>query len=204
MKPSTPRKPRRRNQPQPANNAGPTNPLAVSDYESDFLYDQTSAAAAAPEVHHQSTQAIQGVNDIDDMNLRVLRRYVPSIQSYIKPISTSTTVYKWDEREDTYGDAIAKGPLFVCNQDPDMSTREPGPRACIVVINRQAFDNCIIALTNPTFIRQNEDQKRLIEVQTPNREGDLVVWGLYVDPECLDATLAAIQDRANAVRGIAH
>ncbi|KAJ4389508.1 hypothetical protein N0V93_006978 [Gnomoniopsis smithogilvyi] len=203
MKPSTPRKSRRRNQPQPTNNAGSVNHLPVSDYESDAPHGQPSASAAAT-VIYQSTQAIQGVSDIDDMNLRVLRRYVPSIQSYLKPISTSTTVYKWDAKEDTYGDAIAKGPLFVCNQDPDMSSGQPVTRACIVVINRQAFDNCVIPLANPTFISQNEDQKRLIEVHTANPQGDIVVWGLYVDPEGLDATLAAIQDRSNAVRRTAQ
>lgn len=201
MKPSTPRKSRHRNQTQLASSAGPTNPVPVSDYESDAPLGQSSAAAAAT---HQSTQAIPGVNDIDDMNLRVLKRYVPSIQSYIKPISPSTTVYEWDEKELTWGDAIAKGPLFVCNQDPDLSTGQPVPRACIVVINRQAFDNFIIDLAKPTFIRQNEDQKRLIEVHTANPEGDVVGWGLYVDPECLAATLAAIQDRSNAVRKIAQ
>lgn len=199
MKPSTPRKSRRRNQPQLASSAGPTSQAPISDYESDVPHGQPSASAAAT-VAYQSTQAIPGVNDIDDMNLRVLRRYVPSIQSYLKPISTSTTVYKWDTEEDTYGDVIAKGPLFVCNQDPDMSTGQPVTRACIVVINRQAFDNCIIPLVNPIFVSQNEDQRRLIEVHTASPHGDIVVWGLYVDPEGLEATLAAIQDRSNAVR----
>lgn len=203
MKPSTPRKARRRMQPQPATSAGLMNNMPVSDYESDAPHGQPSASAAATAIY-QSTQAIQGVNDIDDMNLRVLRRYVPSIQSYLKPISTSTTVYKWDAEGDTYGDAIAKGPLFVCNQDPDMSTGRPVTRACIVVINRQAFGNCIIPLANPIFVSQNEDQKRLIEVHTASTEGDIAVWGLYVDLEGLDATLAAIQDRSSAVRGTAQ
>lgn len=175
--------------------------MPVSDYDSDAPHNQSTASTAAAATR-QPTQAVQGVNDIDDMNLRVLRRYVPSIQSYIKPISPSTTVYEWDQTELTWGDAIAKGPLFVCNQDPDMSTGQP--RACVVVINRQAFDNFIIDLANPTFIRQNEDQKRLIEVHTTNSEGGVVGWGLYIDSECLDATLTAIQDRSNAVRGSAQ
>lgn len=179
------------------------NNMPASDYGSDAPPGEPSASAAAT-AFYQSTQANQGVNDIDDMNLRVLRRYVPSIHSYLKPISTSTTVYKWDANEDTYGDAIAKGPLFVCNQDPDMSTGQPVTRACIVVINRQAFENCIIPLANPTFVSQNEDQKRLIEVHTASPDGDIAVWGLYVDPEGLDATLAAIQDRSNAVRGLTY
>lgn len=209
MKPSTPRKSRRRMQTQPTSSAGPMNNMLASDYGSDAPHGQPPAAASASAsataaAVYQSTQAFQGLNDIDDMNLRVLRRYVPSIQSYLKPISTSTTVYKWDANEDTYGDAIAKGPLFVCNQDPDMSTGQSVTRACIVVINRQAFENCIIPLANPTFVSQNEDQKRLIEVHTASQDGDMAVWGLYVDPEGLDATLAAIQDRSNAVRGMAY
>ncbi|KAJ4423275.1 hypothetical protein N0V82_002002 [Gnomoniopsis sp. IMI 355080] len=203
MKPSTSRKFRRRTQPQPASGTGPMDHLPVSDYESDAPHGQPSASDAAT-VTYQTTQSIQGVSPIDDMNLRVLKRYVPSIRSYLKPISTSTTVYKWDDKEDTYGDAIAKGPLFVCNQDPDMSTGQPVTRACIVVINRQAFENCIIPLAHPTFVSQNDDQKRLIEVHTANPQGDIVVWGLYVDLDGLDATLAAIQDRSNAVRRTAQ
>lgn len=211
MKPSTPRRARR--QGHSANRAAHAVP--VSDYESDgpqassdaqlrqatvTVTAKATATATVQTADYPQAHMVQGgVRTIGDMNLSVIRRYEPTIQSYIA-MSHNVLVFQWDEEKEDWGEEAAKGPLFICNQEPDMSTGVPLPRACLFLMNRGALENFILELTTVLECRQNDSQKALIELTAATPNG-YINWGLLVrDPESLDETWAAMQDRWRAVQ----
>lgn len=200
MAPATPRKLRNRNQ-----HAGgaPTNPpnVPASDYESDAPYAGSStrqpataaAAAAAPEPQPGAMGRI-----IDELNLTVLKRYVPSIHS-CAAVAYNATVFQL--HEDTWVDANTKGPLFICDQDPDISTGHPVPRSCVFVMNRNSLDNLIVDLANVAEC-ELEDKFIMLTTSSASASGDGVVWGLYVDDaDAIQASWSAIQDRCARATG---
>lgn len=135
------------------------------------------------------------------MNLSVLKRHLPTVESYIS-MSHNTSVYEWDNDNDTWGQAAYKGPLFVCNLHPDVDTDtgQRVPRACIFVINRQSMDNLVLNLANVSVCRQNDDVNQLIELSAVGPSGESVNWGLFIDQDSLAGTWPAIQERWAAVR----
>lgn len=197
MKPSTPRKPRRRNQPTsgPAAGGGAANAVPASDYESD------AGTSFHPSTFQDPAQSTAGGRTIGDMNLGVLKRHLPTVESYIS-MSHNTSVYEWDNDNDTWGQAAYKGPLFVCDLHPDVDTDtgQRVPRACIFVINRQSMDNLVLNLANVSVCRQNDDVNQLIELSAVGPSGESVNWGLFIDQDSLAGTWPAIQERWTAVR----
>lgn len=200
MKPSTPRKSKRRNQPNNTPGAATAaNAVLASDYESD------AGSWLNPSTFQDPAQSTAGGRTIGDMNLAVLKRHLPTVQSYIS-MSHNTTVYEWDTDNETWGESAYKGPLFVCDLHPDTDT-DTGhrvPRACIFVINRLSLDNLVLNLANVTMCRQNDDVSQLIELSAVASSGESVNWGLFIDQESLAGTWPAIQDRWNAVRKTAQ
>lgn len=196
MKPATPRKSRRRNQP----NSVAANNVPASDYESD-AYGGAPAQQSQISAAFLDPQFAEGPRTIGDMNLDVLKRHLPSIQSYIC-MSHNTTVYEWDQENDTWGEAAFKGPLFVCNQDPGFhaQTGQVVSRACIFLVNRLSLENLVLDMANITVCQQNDDVKQLIELSAIAPSGASVNWGLFIDQESLDGTWEAIQSRWSLVR----
>lgn len=196
MKPSTPRKSRRRNQPNNTPGAvAAASAVPASDYESD------AAPSFNLSTFQDPAQSTAGGRTIGDMNLGVLKRHLPTVNSYIS-MSHNTTVYEWDTVNETWGEATYKGPMFVCDLHPDVDT-DTGhrvPRACIFVINRLSLDNLVLNLANVTMCRQNDDVNQLIELSAVASSEESVNWGLFIDQESLASTWPAIQDRWNAVR----
>ncbi|KAF3760390.1 hypothetical protein M406DRAFT_109460 [Cryphonectria parasitica EP155] len=210
MKPSTPRRSRRQN--QPATRAGNTVP--VSDYESDgpshrgpnAQFSQSTvtvtATATVTAGYHGAQPAQGGTRTIGDMNLSVIKRYVPTVQSYIS-MAHHVLVFQWDHEKEDWGEELFKGPLFICNQLPDMTTGAPLPRACIFLINRNSPENFTLDLATVLDCQQNDSQKDFLEIYAATPSTDAVHWGLLIrESESLDDTWAALQDRWRAVQTI--
>lgn len=178
--------------------------MPASDYESDAY----GGAPAQQQPHLTSAAfidpqfAAEGPRTIGDMNLDVLKRHLPSIQSYIC-MSHNTTVYEWDQENDTWGEAAFKGPLFVCDQDPSIhpQTGQLVSRACIFLVNRLSLENLVLDMANISVCQQNDDVKQLIELSAIAPSGASVNWGLFIDQDSLDGTWGAIQNRWKVVKG---
>ncbi len=72
------------------------------------------------------------------MNLSVLRRYKPSIQSILS-IAASAVLYVFDASEGTWDKSGVEGTLFVCETEPDVESGDEN--YCIVVLNRRGIEN---------------------------------------------------------------
>lgn len=203
MKPSTPRKSRRRNQPP---SAGPANNIPVSDYESDTPDAQTAAAfassATAVETNVHAVQTTQA-NTVGAMNLKVLQRYHPSIQSCVP--GPPTSVYLFDTTRDSWGESLGLGALFVCDQQPDASTDKPVPRPCIFILNRKSPENFFFDLSTIIGLHQSDHEtvhgtKLMIQIplNPGNSEGPRI-WGLLGDLEPMKVICAVIQEKMNAM-----
>lgn len=160
MAPATPRKQRTRN------------PRA-SDYESDAAYagpstPQPPAAGQAQTQHDVSGRLTQ------DLNLSVLKRYIPDISAY-ELVSHNATVFPLES--EGWGESTTKGPLFLCCQASHLSNY-PVPRSSVFVMNRQSLDNLMVDLANAFECEQDD---KLIMLRTTSVSGDDVGWGLYID-----------------------
>jgi Dcp1-like decapping family protein len=138
----TQRKSRHRHQPS----GGGARTMAASDYESDAARYMTGPAQAElppppPLLAHRTNT---------ELNLSVLRRYLPSIRSIVS-IAANAAVYNFAPATGTWERSNVEGTLFVCEQEPvkDLAG-QPLPRACVFVLNRHSLDNLVIHLCNTT------------------------------------------------------
>lgn len=122
----TPRKTRQRHQ----NSASQSHPVAVqaSDYESEAFY--------TPPLPTRSNT---------ELNLSVLRRYQPSVQSILS-IAPSAQIYTYLPETTSWNKTEIEGTLFVCQLAP--STLTGTAQSSIVVLNRRGLDNLIIDVSN--------------------------------------------------------
>ncbi|OLN96706.1 mRNA-decapping enzyme 1B [Colletotrichum chlorophyti] len=80
-----------------------------------------------------------------DLNLSVLRRYLPSINSTLS-IAANAVVYTFNPTLPGWDKTGIEGTYFLCTQDPVPGT--PTPRACIFVLNRRGLENVILDLSD--------------------------------------------------------
>jgi hypothetical protein len=100
-----------------------------SDYESDA---QNYPIHVPPVVTRTNTE----------LNLSVLRRYKPSIQTILS-IAANAVIYSFLPSQQWEKSTI-EGTMFVCEEDPDPTT---GIECyCILVLNRRGLDNLIVDL----------------------------------------------------------
>jgi len=119
----TPRKAQQRpRRPRAQSNLGSQSQIQPSDYESETPY-------IAPPTRTNT-----------DLNLSVLRRYVPTISSILS-IAPSAVIYNFLAHEQTWDRAEIDGTLFVCQLFP-----ADGDKFCIVVLNKRGLDNLIVDL----------------------------------------------------------
>ncbi|KAG9239248.1 hypothetical protein BJ875DRAFT_220784 [Amylocarpus encephaloides] len=116
----TPRKTRGRHQ----QNTSQSIPVQASDYESEAFYE--------PHVTTRSNT---------ELNLAVLRRYHPSIQSILS-IAPSAQIYTYVPESSSWNKTDIEGTLFVCQLAP--ATLSGRIHYCIVVLNRRGLDNLIM------------------------------------------------------------
>ena len=108
--------------------------FAQSDYESDTAaYMASHPTAGAPLPARTNTE----------LNLSVLRRYIPSITNILS-IAANAVVYTFATEAGSWEKTGVEGTLFVCAQDGGM-----GPnleKACLFVLNRRGLDNLVLDL----------------------------------------------------------
>jgi len=134
MSRSTPQRPRHRAQQHSISSQG----VGISDYESDVtLYAETHEAPPPGQVLHRTNP---------ELNLAVLRRYVPSIQAILST-AANAVVYIFSPDAQTWDKSGVEGTLFVCEQAPDTSSGGLARRrGCVFVLNRKGLDNAVIDL----------------------------------------------------------
>ncbi|KAK2762952.1 Dcp1-like decapping family protein [Colletotrichum kahawae] len=126
-----------------------TGPRPVqSDYESDAAHylDTHPVPDPNPALLHRTNT---------DLNLSVLRRYLPSINATLA-IAANAVVYTFNPLLPGWDKTGIEGTYFLCMQDPPVLPSLPGsgvppaapapPRACIFVLNRRGLENVILDL----------------------------------------------------------
>lgn len=144
MSRTTPRKSRHRHQPS---GSGPRT-VPASDYESDAVhYLEARDLPPAPQLPHRTNT---------ELNLSVLRRYLPSIRSIVS-IAANAVVYNFSSATQNWEKSGVEGTLFVCEQEPATVSGHAVPRACVFVLNRRGLDNLIVELCRATVCEVSAD-----------------------------------------------
>lgn len=150
---------------------------ATSDYESDAAYyvDSQPPPASAALMSRTNTE----------LNLSVLRRYLPSI-SKILSVAANAVVFTFSLDNMAWEKANIEGPLFMCSQGEAETEDEWGrDGGCAFVLNRKGLDNLVLDLTT---VSKHEMQGDLlifrveVDGKDGNAGGDRVV-GLWIHPE---------------------
>ncbi|KAK2016111.1 Dcp1-like decapping family protein [Colletotrichum eremochloae] len=108
-----------------------------SDYESDAAHYVDSHPVPEP-----NPALLNRTNT--DLNLSVLRRYLPSINSTLS-IAANAVVYTFNPSLPGWDKTGIEGTYFLCMQDPAPAA-PTAPRACIFVLNRRGLENVILDL----------------------------------------------------------
>jgi hypothetical protein len=136
MSSSTPRKRGHRHHPSSGRHGHLT-----SDYESDAAVNQPPPPSSIPPRTNT------------ELNLSVLRRYLPSIRSILS-IAANAVVYTFAHAEGEWEKSGVEGTLFVCEQEAvNVAVEVDGveqtvllPRACVFILNRRGLDNVVVDL----------------------------------------------------------
>lgn len=197
MGPSTPRRPQKqRNHPSSGAGGRPANnlPAAPTDYESDAFYSEAAVQAQQAIPPQPALIQNQKVNTIDEINLTVLKRYVPTIQNYTA-MAHNATLFTWNIETGGWEETGVKGPFFVCNQEQQLSaTGHFIPRGCAFILNRSNPDNAVFDLATIAECELLEGQ--LLSTMTDAGEG----WGFFMDMGKAQETWDAFRKLWHSVR----
>ncbi|KAF3023159.1 hypothetical protein G7054_g3116 [Neopestalotiopsis clavispora] len=136
----------------------------TSDYESDTAsYMAAHAALPNPALAQRSN---------DEINMTVLRRYIPSL-THIYSIASNAVVYTYDSTSDAAGfeKANIEGPLFTCQLNSNEVQNS------VFILNRKSTDNLRLDLATVTNFEQSGD---MLYIETMGSNGEPKVWGLYI------------------------
>ncbi|POR31535.1 mRNA-decapping enzyme subunit 1 [Tolypocladium paradoxum] len=162
---------------------------AVSDYESDAAAMQAPYAPPPPRTN-------------TELNLSVLQRYLPSIQSILS-IAANAVIYTFDSATESWDKSGIEGTLFVCAQSPLPEDVGHRPRACVFVLSRRGLDNLVVDLARVSHV---EIMSELVILRVENNwdEGDKVlgVWIHNDRDETREINGAMIQESWKAVRSV--
>jgi len=122
--------------------------LQTSDYESDTPYYLSADAPSAP-----AHLANRGTMSITDLNLSVLKRYLPSITQVLHN-AVNGVVYTFSYTSMEWERGTVEGTVFVCLQ-AGQSSHDLDSNACVVVFNRKALDNFILDLSTVSSFEFN-------------------------------------------------
>jgi hypothetical protein len=169
----TPQKtPKRRNQHHHHSNSqnySQAIPVLASDYDSE---------AFVPRPAEQRSN--------EQINLSVLQRYVPSIQSILS-IAASTQIYTFSSETTSWDRANIDGPLFVCQLAA--SPMAGDAQYCIVVLNKRSLENLIIETKDIKNVEITE-QFLLITLMS---QGEMKTLGLYIHESTADVKMVNFQ-----------
>jgi hypothetical protein len=142
-----------------------------------------------------------------ELNLSVLRRYLPSIRSIVS-IAANAVVYSISPTAQTWEKTGVEGTLFVCEQEPVTVSGHLMPRACVFVLNRRGLDNMVVELCRAsecevtdeliTFNVESTDDTAIVDNDVgPGSEEDTRVIGLWIhadQDDTREVNAAIIQD----------
>ncbi|KAK2056635.1 PH domain-like protein [Colletotrichum caudatum] len=136
-----------------------------SDYESDAAHYIDSHPVPTP-----NPALLNRTNT--DLNLSVLRRYLPSINSTLS-IAANAVVYTFNPSLPGWDKTGIEGTYFLCMQDPAPAAvhRPPAPRACIFVLNRRGLENVILDLGDVADF-EVVDEIYIFRLRGPAASGD--------------------------------
>jgi hypothetical protein len=135
----------------------------------------------------------QSVKTIDEINLTVLQRYVPTIQDYTA-MAHNATLFTWNDAG-CWEETGVKGPFFVCNQEQQLSpTGHFIPRGCAFILNRNSPENAVFDLATIAQCEFSEGQ--LLSTMTDTGKG----WGFFMDMGKAQETWDAFRKLWHSVR----
>ncbi|KAI1817219.1 PH domain-like protein [Poronia punctata] len=108
----------------------------TSDYESDTMQYMASHPSMGPEALATRTNT--------DLNLAVLRRYLPSITSILS-IAANAVVYTFHPPSE-WKRATMEGTMFLCSQHKPRSSNDTSLAGCLFILNRKGLMNFVIEL----------------------------------------------------------
>ncbi|PHH92944.1 hypothetical protein CDD83_3434 [Cordyceps sp. RAO-2017] len=175
----------------PRHSRQPSNLIpAVSDYDSDAAAAIRASASYAPPPPRTNTE----------LNLSVLQRYLPSIQSILS-IAANAVVYTFAAASESWDKSGIEGTLFVCAQSSLPDDASHRPRACVFVLNRRSLDNLVVDLARVTHV-EIMDELIILRVEGDREEGEKVlgIWIHNDKDETRETNGAVIQESWKAVR----
>lgn len=140
-------------------------PTTASDYDTDTanLTDATASAMAAPPVRSNN-----------ELNLLVLRRYVPHIERIIS-IAPFAVVYLFSPESQQWEKCGIEGTLFVCQLQPSRAGGHVGYN--VVILNRKSLDNFVTELISGEDIEITE---QYVILQVIGEDGTPNIYGLWI------------------------
>lgn len=131
---------------------------AQSDYDTDTAAITDTAASHAPPPQRTNTE----------LNLTVLRRYVPDIE-HIVAIAPFSAVYTFSPETQQWEKCGVEGTLFVCQLT--------GARYTVVIPNRKSLDNFITELLSADDVEITE---QYVILQATGEDGTPQIYGLWI------------------------
>lgn len=145
-----------------------------SEYETDNATDTNPVLPAPPPKR-----------TITDMNMAVLRRYVPNIRA-IEAIANFATVYNLSVESGVWEKHGIEGTLFVCQLDAPNGEVSYN----VIILNRKSMENFKAGIKSNEDVEVTDDW---VFLQVPNEAGDgTQVFGLWI---LEDAELGAVNTR---------
>ncbi|OHF03941.1 Dcp1-like decapping family protein [Colletotrichum orchidophilum] len=177
-----------------------------SDYESDAAHyiDSHPVPDPNPALFNRTNT---------DLNLSVLRRYLPSINSTLS-IAANAVVYTFNPTLPGWDKTGIEGTYFLCMQDPVPGSAS-NPRACIFVLNRRGLENVILDLSEVDDF-EVMDEIYIFRLRTSTEEaeeGTNKVMGIWIhadkeDTRVMNAALISetlkhvrLAEKQNALAG---
>ncbi|PHH68739.1 hypothetical protein CDD80_7281 [Ophiocordyceps camponoti-rufipedis] len=184
----------------PRHNRQPSNLIpGVSDYESDAAaMAATMASASATQTSGPYAPPPPRTNT--ELNLSVLQRYLPSIQS-IMSIAANAVVYTFDSASSSWNKSGIEGTLFVCAQSPLAEDDDNRPRACVFILSRRSLDNLVVDLIRVSHVEVMDELVMLrVEGDKDDVEKVLGIWIHNDKDETRQVNVATIEESWKAVR----
>jgi hypothetical protein len=149
-------------------------PQPTSDYDTDTAAITDAPPSLAPSPTRTNTE----------LNLLVLRRYVPDTERIIS-IAPFAVVYLFSPETQQWEKSGVEGTLFVCQLSGPQH-----PRYNVVILNRKSLDNFIMELVSGEDIEITE---QYVILQVIGDDGTPNIYGLWVFSE---------EDTTPSVRGV--
>jgi hypothetical protein len=157
----------------------------ASDYESDAAHYLENHPPAPKHFHRTNTE----------LNLGVLKRYVPSITTIIA-IAANAVIYTFLTETQGWERSGVEGTLFVCSQEPSPATGEP--RFCLFILNRRGLNNIMVDLATVQECDITSGELTIMHVESNEVGEDDKIVGVWMHADSEDTR----QVNMNIIHGL--